>query len=119
LVLDPLFTQRGQEKGNMSEINNGLMGLEFIASQARLSADELHNVCHACGRVLFATYDLERVRKHLHQEDLPFRENTLWRYRELLPVATNVVSLGEGMTPIFPAQSRAPSPDSFSTRAQV
>jgi threonine synthase len=103
----------------MSEISSCLAGSECTACGARCSADELHNVCHAYSGVVFATYDLEPVRKHLPKEDLPFRENTLWRHRELLPVATHVVSLGEGMTPIFLAQSRAPSPDSFSTRAQV
>jgi threonine synthase len=88
----------------MPEINSGLIGLECTACGARFSADELHNVCRACGKVLFATYDLEGVRRCLQKKDLSSRERTLWRYRELLPVATNVVSLGEGMTPILPAK---------------
>ncbi len=88
----------------MSEINSSLTGLECTACGAKFSADELHNVCLLCGKVLFATYDLEAVRKRLRKEVLPFRERTLWRYRELLPVAGNVVSLGEGMTPILPAK---------------
>jgi threonine synthase len=88
----------------MSENKSDLIGLECTVCGARFSADELHNVCRACGKVLFATYDLEGIRKRLRKEDLSSRERTLWRYRELLPVATNVLSLGEGMTPIFPAR---------------
>ncbi len=88
----------------MSEINSSLIGLECTACGAKFSAEQLHNTCRACAKVLFATYDLEQVRAHLRKEVLPFRERTLWRYRELLPVATDVVSLGEGMTPVLPAK---------------
>jgi len=50
-----------------------------------------------------AKYDLVSAKKVLNRETLASRENTLWRYRELLPVFQNeaVVSLGEGMTPIL------------------
>jgi len=85
-------------------LNSALVGLKCTACGADFSADELINVCLKCGKVLFATYDLERVRSTLHKEDLPLRERTLWRYWELLPVATSAVSLGEGMTPILQAK---------------
>ncbi len=37
-------------------------------------------------------------------QDISLRPPDLWRYRELLPVRErgNVVTLGEGMTPILP-----------------
>ncbi|TKJ29430.1 MAG: threonine synthase [Chloroflexi bacterium B3_Chlor] len=85
-------------------LDSALVGLKCTACGADFSADELINVCLNCGKVLFATYDLERVTSTLHKEDLPLRERTLWRYWELLPVATSAVSLGEGMTPIFRAE---------------
>jgi len=49
---------------------------------------------------LFARYDFYEP---VDKESLPLRENSLWRYREFLPVldAANIVSLGEGMTPLL------------------
>ena len=42
-----------------------------------------------------------------HKEELAGREHTLWRYFEMLPVKnkSNIVSLGEGMTPILPLEN--------------
>jgi len=50
-------------------------------------------------------YDLERAAATLTRETLAGREPTLWRYREVLPVDNeeNVLSLGEGMTPLIKA----------------
>ena len=49
-------------------------------------------------------YDLDGVRRALPRERLAERPQTLWRYRELLPVrrAENVLSLGEIVTPLVP-----------------
>ncbi len=59
-----------------------------------------------CGSPLLAQYDLDAVRGHLRKEMLQAREPSLWRYHELLPVLSpdNVVTLGEGMTPLLPVQ---------------
>lgn len=56
----------------------------------------------ACGSPLFAQYDLDRLRTGLKREEVTRRPPDLWRYHELLPVASlsNVVTLGEGMTPL-------------------
>lgn len=56
-----------------------------------------------CGSPLIVRYDLEKVKKAVTKEDLLRRPATLWRYRELLPVKDekNIVSLGEGMTPLY------------------
>ena len=51
-------------------------------------------------RPLWVRYDLERVGRELTKERLAGRPANLWRYRELLPYADAVVSLGETMTPI-------------------
>ena len=69
-------------------------------------ADRLQSVCPACGRVLFARYDLDGVRQALPREALRDREPTLWRYHELLPVRdpAHVATLGEGMTPLLHAR---------------
>ncbi len=55
-------------------------------------------------RPLWVRYDLAAIAKVFKKEMLRDREPTLWRYRELLPVADDraVVTLGEGMTPLLP-----------------
>ena len=65
-------------------------------------ANELHNLCE-CGKPLLVEHDLEEVIKTLSPESLKTRKETLWRYREVLPVVdnSNIVSLGEGFTPLF------------------
>jgi threonine synthase len=54
------------------------------------------------GRPLLVRYDLAAVGRALARADLARRPATIWRYRELLPVESdeNVVSLGEGTTPL-------------------
>lgn len=67
------------------------------------SSKELHQLC-VCGSPLLVDYDLEQLAKDLKRIDLIGRRPDLWRYHELLPVENknNVVSLGEGMTPLVP-----------------
>jgi threonine synthase len=62
-----------------------------------------HHLC-SCGAPLLARYDLERARGW-RRETLDGRPETLWRYRELLPIFDGeaAVSLGEGFTPLFHA----------------
>ncbi len=57
------------------------------------------------GRPLWVRYDLEAVKKVLTKETLLNRPATMWRYRELLPPENdkNIVTLGEGMSPLLPA----------------
>jgi threonine synthase len=76
--------------------------LEAAIDGTRLEAEELQTT-HA-GRPLWVRYDLEAVGAAVDREALSGREPTLWRYRELLPVRedANVVSLGEGMSPLVP-----------------
>lgn len=52
-------------------------------------------------------YDLERARAELDRDAVAARTGGLWRFRELLPIAdgANVVSLGEGATPLLPSRS--------------
>jgi len=63
------------------------------------------NLCTACGKPLFARYDLAAAARTLTQESLRTRVKSLWRYREVLPVKSDadIVTLGEGFTPLLPA----------------
>ncbi|HEX2324288.1 MAG TPA: threonine synthase [Chloroflexota bacterium] len=83
-----------------------LTHLQCTACGQETDAARLQTVCPACGKVLYARYDLQAVRRALPREALAGREPTLWRYRELLPIAdpANEITLGEGMTPLLPAR---------------
>ncbi|HEV7664533.1 MAG TPA: threonine synthase [Chloroflexota bacterium] len=65
-------------------------------------ADVLQTVCTACGKVLFARYDLAAIKASTTQHAFATRRWDMWRYWELLPVRdpANVISLGEGLTPL-------------------
>src|SRR5919201_1499191 len=86
-----------------------LTHLESPAGGARYNADEPQTVCTACGKVLFARYDLDALRRAPRQAELAARRWDMWRYWELLPVRdpANVVSLGEGLTPLVQVRREA------------
>lgn len=68
-------------------------------------AGKLQNLCD-CGKPLMVAYDLEAAARALTKDLLERREATLWRYKEVLPVAqeANRLTLGEGMTPLLKAE---------------
>ncbi len=77
--------------------------LECAFTGERHAADEIHNLSRA-GKPLLVRYDLDGVKAALSKDALAGRPPDLWRYRELLPVrrVTDIVSLGEAMTPLLP-----------------
>ena len=83
---------------NVTHLECALCGLKH-------EAQRLHNLCTACGKPLLVRYDLERARITLTKDSLASRRPDLWRYREVLPVEDdrNIVSLGEGWTPLVHA----------------
>ncbi|MGQ0569268.1 MAG: threonine synthase [Armatimonadota bacterium] len=82
-----------------------LTHLECTACFHTFEADQLLGVCPQCGKVLYPRYDLHSVRRALSREALRDRRPDMWRYHEVLPVRdlANVLTLGEGMTPMFEA----------------
>ncbi|MFT5803129.1 MAG: threonine synthase, partial [Candidatus Paceibacteria bacterium] len=78
--------------------------LECSATGKHYPSDQLHNLSEA-GKPLLVRYDLEALGNALSKKDLSRRAPELWRYREFLPVrqASNIVRLGEVMTPILPS----------------
>src|SRR6184192_4472314 len=85
-----------------------LRSLECTACGREFDASAAHGLCPACGKVLFARYDLAELRNALVPEDFRSRSWDMWRYRELLPIRdeANVVTLGEGMTPLLRVTER-------------
>ncbi|MDT5059961.1 MAG: threonine synthase [Acidobacteriota bacterium] len=83
--------------------------LECGACGLRHEAQRLQNLCTGCGKPLLVRYDLERAAQSLTKESLTGRRSDLWRYREVLPVERdeNIVSLGEGWTPLLAAPKLA------------
>ncbi len=87
---------------NVTHLECALCGIEH-------EANVLQNLCRECGKPLLVRYDLAKAADTLTKESLKMRESSLWRYREVLPVedAENIVSLGEGWTPLFNADRLA------------
>jgi len=85
--------------------------LECALCGLRHEARVLQNLCVKCGKPLLVRYDLEKAARTLTRESLQTRESSLWRYREILPVenAENVVTFGEGWTPLLTAERLAPT----------
>ncbi len=77
--------------------------LECSACEHTQAGDALATVCPACGQPLLVTYDGAAPKK----TDLLDRWD-MWRYQPLLPAAEEeIVSLGEGATPMLDAPSIA------------
>jgi threonine synthase len=93
----------------MAQWRSYLSHLECTACGLRHDAERLQTVCTACGKVLFARYDLDAVRQAVRPSDFAGRRWDMWRYWELLPVrdAANVISLGEGLTPLVEVRREA------------
>jgi threonine synthase len=83
---------------NVTHLECGACGLHHEARR-------LHNLCEQCGKPLLVRYDLREAARTLTKESLKGRRADLWRYREVLPVERdeNIVSLGEGWTPLLRA----------------
>jgi threonine synthase len=77
--------------------------LEGAIDGTRLDPDALQTL-HK-DRPIWVRYDLAAVGHELTKEKLKTRPETMWRYRELLPYydESDVVSLGERMTPLLHA----------------
>lgn len=78
-----------------------LSHLECSKTGRTYDADRLQNLSDA-GAPLLAQYNLDAVANNLAKTDLQSRENSMWRYRELLPVNDDKyrITLGEGLTPL-------------------
>ena len=86
-----------------SELPTFVIHLECSMTGERYPADTLQTLSRA-GRPLLVRYDLDAVRRTFSRDALSGRPQSLWRYRELLPVRRpeNALSLGEVTTPLIP-----------------
>jgi threonine synthase len=67
------------------------------------SSDKVLTVCTKCGGALLFRYDLARVAEKISKSALKKREDTFWKFIEILPLSSpeNIVSLGEPYTPLL------------------
>jgi len=72
--------------------------LECIMCGAKYPADEVIYTCKKCDGLLDVVYDYSKIR--LAREDLK-GPLSVWKYKALLPVSREPVSLREGGTPVY------------------
>ena len=88
----------------MSRKTNSYIKELYCAKCGKVYAeDQVQQLCE-CGSPLLVRYDLQKAAKEWSKDSLKERPWSLWRYREVLPVKDedNIVTLGEGGTPILP-----------------
>ncbi|MFP5247639.1 MAG: pyridoxal-phosphate dependent enzyme, partial [Thermoanaerobaculia bacterium] len=67
----------------------------------RSPINQLVNLCPSCSAPILVHYDFGTVTLR--------KRNDMWRYVDVLPVEdeSEIVTLGEGLTPLLPSRSRA------------
>lgn len=86
--------------------------LECINCHTRIPLDRHVSGCPNCGEnILEARYDFGQMNVGEWVSSLNRRRNNLWRYREVLPIqhAENIITLGEGGTPLIKSHALASS----------
>ena len=78
-----------------------LTHLEVLPTGETVSPDK--PITAAPGTLLYARYDLAKIKAEVKPQDIARGPASLWRYAPLLPIsdAKNIVSLGEGWTPLI------------------
>ncbi len=82
-------------------------GLKCKECGAEYEAKAVH-VCELCFGPLEVVYDYEALRQTVTRESIEKGPNSIWRYRQFLPVETdNPIDVGTGMTPLLQANRLA------------
>ncbi|MES1262493.1 MAG: threonine synthase [Acidobacteriota bacterium] len=86
--------------------NKNVTHLECSVCTRNFAAGKVWNLCE-CGGPLLVRYNLAQLKDAWSRESLQGAPNSMWRYAPALPVEneSNIVSLGEGMTPLLAARS--------------
>lgn len=96
----PVVESSGATGSRLTHLEGGLSHVSY-------PADELATVDPLDGRPLLARYDLERAARALsdRHRDAQRPMGGVWRWQDVLPVRdwSNVVTLGEGSTPLLEA----------------
>lgn len=84
-----------------------MKGLKCRECQRVYPADPIY-VCEYCFGSLEVDYDYERIKQNISREKILLGPPSLWRYRELLPIAGDPkVGFHSGFTPLFRSERLA------------
>jgi threonine synthase len=83
-----------------------LTHLECTRCGEHYPADRPQSVCPKDAGILYARYDLAKIKKNFSAARLAGRAPSMWRYDAILPEA-DPVTLGEGFTPMLPSREYA------------
>jgi threonine synthase len=110
MLNEPSFSLRSSREIATRSYHTGvnlspaLQGLRCFACDTEHDLAKLQTVCTACGLPLRVDYALGVAT--MPGESLRGRTPSLWRYREVLPLAAGEITLGEGMTPLVQLDER-------------
>jgi threonine synthase len=87
-----------------------LTHLQCHGCENHFDSEKIQTFCPNCQAPLLARYDLEVARKILDRDEFRYRPRGMWRWRELLPVQEpeNMITLGEGDTPLLQLTNLGP-----------
>jgi len=90
----------------MTPTNTAVTKIVCSKCNAEYDINSILTLCR-CGAPLLVDYDYKKASSILARNGLEKRPRTMWRYREVLPVQdeNNIVTLGEGGTPLLPSKS--------------
>lgn len=85
----------------VSQTNSAISHVECRDCRQTYGLDLTEFPCQECGGILDPQYDYDSV--EITRDDVEDRDGSMWKYKELLPIQddANIVSLGEGNTPII------------------
>jgi threonine synthase len=91
----------------VAKSKTSLTGLKCKECGAEYEAQAMH-VCEFCFGPLEVAYDFSHFRNRITRESIQTGPNSIWRYRDFLPVETNdPIDMGTGMTPLLKANRLA------------
>ena len=92
-----------------THIRSQIIHLECSLSGETVDHKYPHRLNPENGKPYLARYDLGKASETLTKDSLADRESNMWRYREVMPVVdpANIVTLGEGHTPLHIAERLA------------
>ncbi len=86
--------------------NNAHKGLQCVRCESEIDLQHQFLGCPLCSPEnpanLTPTYDYSKIGNQFRKSSLQSRPSTMWRYKEFLPPEDeNIISIGEGMTPLI------------------
>ncbi len=101
-----LLWKAGYNMGNMKNVISAVC----VKCGAEFEADPNVTTCKRCGGILDIKYDYEWIKSQVSVKDMADRhENSMWRYREFLPVQgdSKVPKLRVGWSPFYQSERLA------------